>query len=102
MARAIYCGPSKEDLQAAAEFGLGAADFEQVVEVWSCNEDSVFLFTMMATQWNYAGMGQRTGLRYEAAEAVIGRCYLRDLPSERKDELFADLRVMEMEALNNG
>ena len=71
---------------------------EGVVEVFAVNWPSVLYFLSCETQWRTAATFSRllwTGIDYTAALAMIaGR------KRKQREKLFADLRVMEREALN--
>lgn len=81
-----------------AEFGLVEDDLEQgeSLRVWPENIAVTRVFLAMQTQWR-TGMSGPTGLDYGALPEVWRR--LKVLPAER-DETFADLRVIEIAALN--
>lgn len=64
-------------------------------EVWPDCWPAVRVFIAMDTQWR-SGMGGPTGLDYAALPEVWRR--LKVPPSER-DDLFADLQVLERAAL---
>lgn len=55
------------------------------------------LFLTVQTQWRSGGMGA-TGLDYPAVFATVDRLH-RDKTAERRDELFADVQVLESAAL---
>lgn len=70
---------------------------ESDTEVWPENWAAFSIFACLSTQWLTAGMaGVRTGLRYEAVYPLIDRAASSD---EDWRELFADIRVLEREAL---
>lgn len=56
------------------------------------------LFIVLRSQWRVGGMGGATGLDYTSVFCVIDRLH-RDSTTERKDELFADIQIMESAAL---
>ena len=77
--------------------GYTPEDFEgDEVEVWPENWPAFSLFCDLQTQWNVGGMGGRTGLRYEALYPLLDRIATGD----EWDALFADIRIMEIAALN--
>lgn len=66
--------------------------------VWPDMADSWRLFMAMATQWKTAGMaGLRTGLEYTALPGVAASL---GIPFPLEPQTFADLRLLEAEALN--
>jgi hypothetical protein len=65
------------------------------VDVWPENFSAVALFTRLGTQWRI-GMAGPTGLDYCAALAMIDRL---GLDSDAADDLFEDVRHLEMAAL---
>lgn len=74
---------------------------EQIIELWSDTVGSFAVFDTMLTQWNYAGIDGRgnlirSGMRYESLGEVWQRLAV---PESDRDDVFADLRVMEAEAL---
>ena len=66
-----------------------------VVPVWPENEAALRLFSALQTQWR-VGMGGPTGLDYAVLPAVMD---LQDVAHAARSALFADLRIMESEAL---
>lgn len=79
--------------------GYEPEDFEvDEFEVWPENWPSFALFCAVQTQWRVGGMGGATGLDYPAVFATLDRLH-RDKTPERRDELFADIQVMEAAAL---
>ncbi|MGE8365985.1 DUF1799 domain-containing protein [Cupriavidus sp.] len=63
------------------------------------NEESLFLFFDVATQWNYVGTMAgvvRTGLNYPGVDSVMSKKRYR---RKRLAALFADLQMMEKAAL---
>lgn len=70
---------------------------EPDTEVWPENWPAYSIFACVTSQWTVAGMtGQRVGLRYEAVYPLLDRTAQSD---EDWRELFADIRVLEREAL---
>ena len=67
------------------------------MECWPENIDSLNLFIALQTQWRI-GMSGATGLDYPAVFATIDRLH-RDKTDARRDELFADVQIMEAAAL---
>lgn len=77
--------------------GFAPEDYwEDPVEVWPENWETLMLFVSLQTQWSVAigmGGGGRIGLRYEAVYPLLDR-----LAGDDKTEwgrLFADLQAME-------
>lgn len=64
--------------------------------VWPDNRQAALVFIAMQTQW-LSGMGGYTGLNYASLPEIWRR--LKVPPAER-DTVFADLKVMEITALN--
>lgn len=77
-------------------FGLEVGDVDDSIELWATNAKSFSVFEAMGTQWRM-GMAGATGLDYQALPVVLEMAGLK----KRKDRtaIFADLRVMEREAL---
>lgn len=67
------------------------------MECWPENIDSLNLFIALQTQWRI-GMSGATGLDYPAVFATLDRLH-RDKTDARRDELFADMQIMEAAAL---
>lgn len=65
------------------------------VQVWPDNLPAVTVFLAMSTQWRMGAVGP-TGLDYGALREVWQRT--RTPPSQR-DEVFAQLQIIEREAL---
>lgn len=63
-------------------------------EVWEENLETIELFLMMSSQWNFTAMGSISGLNYTALESVI-RLSGKNCDPER----FAELQMMERAAL---
>lgn len=64
-------------------------------ELWPDNVVPVNVFTAMTTQWN-VGPGGVVGLNY----ASLGEVWRRlKVPPDKRDAVFDDLRVMEVEAI---
>ena len=67
------------------------------VDVWPDNLPALNVFIAMSTQWRRAGSaGQAVGLDYTALPEVWRRT---KTPSDQRDLVFDDLRVMEDAAL---
>lgn len=64
--------------------------------LWSEHEEPLRVFQVLDTQWTYAMGGGRIGLSYSSIESVLR---LMGIPAECWAERFAELRVMEDEAL---
>lgn len=89
-------GPSATELAAMKAWGVTPDDYAgEVVEVWPENWRAYLLFLDLQTQWN-VGMGGPVGLNYLVLFAKLDRMKLAD---DEADELEADIRVMEHEAL---
>ena len=67
------------------------------MECWPENIDSLNLFVAVQTQWR-VGTSGATGLDYPAVFATLDRLH-RDKTDARRDELFADVQIMEAAAL---
>ncbi|WKN20807.1 DUF1799 domain-containing protein [Azotobacter vinelandii] len=77
-------------------FGLSLDDIaEDEFEVWPCCWDAVRLFEAMSTQWR-VGMGGAIGLDYGVVRDVARMIGLKP---KALSGAFADLRIMEAEAL---
>lgn len=68
------------------------------IDVYPENADALRYFGLMATQWRSAGMGGREGLIYAELWALMTEHGITR--KARRQALFADIRVMEAEALN--
>ena len=76
--------------------GLTLDDFEdEDVEVWPENQRAYYLFAALQTQWRAGAMGL-IGLDHNVLFHRMGRM---GLGAEEYDELDADIRVMELAAL---
>lgn len=64
--------------------------------LWACNVPAWSLFQAVRTQWR-VGVNGREGLDYGAVEIAMSRT---GAPERDRDELFADLQVMEAAALD--
>lgn len=86
----------------AAAMGLLLQDDDMELEepqtlwLWPEHEEPLLVFQALQTQWSYAMGGGRIGLSYASIEAVLR---LMGIPPERWPQRFAELRVMEEEAL---
>ena len=88
--------------EALAAFGLQldgdtAPESEEKCYLWPCNVRTFCIWQRVQTQWRVGGMGDRTGLDYEA---VI--CYLQQverLKPKAHGEVFRGLQAMEFAAL---
>lgn len=88
--------PSKEEIAKMRNLGFEPEDYAgEDVEVWPENEQAYFLFSDLQTQWR-VGMAGPTGLDYNILFRKMDRMRLE--PDEY-DELEADIRVVEFEAL---
>lgn len=107
MGRSDTRQPVAMDAELAADFAaLGAGDAvshmggqdEEVIEVWAVNADSLDAWLACTTQWRIIApaMGALIwqGLDYPGVDVV-----LRRLGPADPDAVFADLRIMETEAL---
>jgi len=74
---------------------MAAGGGKNEVEVWPENWEAFHLFTRMQTQWT-VGFGGRTGLRYEALYPLLDRM---GLPQDEWEDLFDDVRTLEIAAL---
>lgn len=91
----MYESPPSEAEMATA--GLTAKDFaSEVVEVWPENEPAYFLFNALGTQWRI-GMAGPTGLDHNV---LLRRLDRMSLEPDEYDQLDADVRLMESEALS--
>lgn len=81
--------------------GCAPEDYwEDPVEVWPENWDSLVFFVSLQTQWSYAiGLagGGRIGLRYEAVYPLLDRIAGKN--KAKWDRLFDELRHMERAVL---
>lgn len=68
---------------------------DEEYEVWPDNWPAFLLFEAMSTQWR-VGMGGAVGLDYNALKPVASMIGLK---RAELSEAFADLRMMEAEAL---
>jgi hypothetical protein len=85
--------PSESELEAA---GLTLADLEgEAAEVWPEHERAWRLFNALQTQWR-VGMAGPTGLDYNVLFHKMDRM---GLDPDEYEEVEADIRVMEQEAL---
>jgi hypothetical protein len=61
--------------------------------------NAVQAFSSVSTQWRFSGMGGPSGLDYPAVFATVDRM-LRDLTVDDRDQVFADIQIMERAALD--
>ncbi len=68
-------------------------------EVWPENWDTIQVFEVCETQWNWAvGMtAVRTGLDYTALRSAMG---MMGIPRKQRREVFHGVRLMELETLS--
>lgn len=86
-------------MTAMAALGFDPEDFTEddfTIEVWECNADAFYVFESMTTQWRI-GMAGATGLDYAAVPVVMDMVGVK---KKRQPKVFADLRLMEIEALS--
>jgi len=77
--------------------GLTAEDFaSEAVEIWPENEAAYFLFEALRRQWRI-GMAGPTGLDHNV---LLRRLDRMNLEPDEYDQLDADVRLMEEEALS--
>lgn len=76
-------------------FGLLPEDFDEFVEVWPVLWAALLVFEAMATQWR-SGASGATGLDYSALPSVMD---MLGIGSDKRGEVFQDVRLMEQEAL---
>jgi hypothetical protein len=109
-----WAGYREDDFEAGADVADALAAFgapDDVLDVvrarptgedffyYPDNEESLFLFFDVDTQWNYVGTMAgvvRTGLNYPGVESVMRYHGIR---GKRRAALFADLQMMEKAAL---
>ena len=95
IARALYTPPPDESELYAA--GLRPEDFAgDAVDVWPENERAVAVFCQLYTQWRM-GFNGPTGLDYNVLYLKLARL---QLPPDDLDQIEADIRVLESEALH--
>lgn len=79
-----------------AAAGVTAADYvSETVEIWPENEPVYFLFQALSRQWRI-GMAGPTGLDHNV---LLHRLDRMNLEPDEYDQLDADIRLMEEEAL---
>lgn len=77
-------------------WGFAPEDFEEPpVQVWPENLPAVRVFLAMRTQW-LSTAGGLIGLNYAALPELWRRL---KVPPDKRDEVFADLQVIEFAAL---
>jgi hypothetical protein len=96
VARWLVGGAAAGDAAAMMQFGLEAADAEEL-GIWPENANAATVFEAMSTQWT-AGFSGAIGMRYEALPVVLRLIGIPAAGASRR-QLFADLRVMEAAAL---
>jgi hypothetical protein len=79
----------------------GEAEAEKFCEVFPENWDSVKIFLRLGTQWNYAGMGSRTGLIYKSIEVLMSFYEVKDKVAMFEDILIIEAAILELEAKEN-
>lgn len=85
--------PTKQEAEA---LGLTLEEATSVFYLWPDNLDSINTFVCLITQWR-TGVNGAVGLDYSAIPTVLN---LNSVPAEKWPDLFADLRVLEDEALS--
>lgn len=68
------------------------------MQIWPEHINAVQAFSAVSTQWRFSGMGGPSGLDYPAVFATVDRM-LRDLTVDDRDQVFADIQIMERAAL---
>lgn len=97
LATALY--PKPVDEGALSAFGFTTDDFaSDEVVIWHENYISFQVFESLSTQWNI-GMSGRTGINYQSIPIVL---QMLDVEQEEHKDIFADIRIMEHEVLNQG
>lgn len=98
VARAVYEGDAKIDLDAMAAMGLvPEQELEQeVVECYPDNWTSLQVFISLATQWRVANSGAVTGLHYEVIPGVLD---MLGIKKKQRADTFVAMRHMEESAL---
>ena len=94
--QAFYASiPTQQELDAT---GFTREDYEgDDCEIWPENWPAFQLFGVMETQWNI-GFNGKTGLNYLVLFAAMDRL---ELSKPDYDAMFADIRHMELAALNH-
>jgi len=84
-------------------WGWRIEQIEGITEIWPCNHMAYFVFEAMGTQWRMTAScgacgsySMPYGLEYTALPIVM---QLQGVPKEDEQDVFADIRVMEDEAL---
>lgn len=85
--------PTKQEAEA---LGLTLEEATSVFYVWPDNAEALNAFELLAGQWR-VGMNGAYALDYGAIPTVLK---LNSVPAEKWPDLFADLRVLEDEALS--
>lgn len=84
--------PTEEE---AARFGLTVEEASPVAFYWPDNAAALRMFSQLFTQWR-TGVNGPIGLDYTA---IVSLMDLHAIPEPERLDLFADLRVLEDEAL---
>lgn len=102
--------PSEIDAATAEDFAaLGvtveAVEADEHCEVWDVNWPSVLIFLALETQWRCVARGTTgvllwLGLDYGSVSALLSRRTKAERRRRSDAEVFADLCIMEREALN--
>lgn len=92
-----------EQDRALRQLGLYAVrDPSPKPQLWAEHWPAVQLFDATLTQWTVGPSGRRVGLRNESVAATMDLMdAFADMPAERRREVFADLQVMELIALEH-
>lgn len=85
--------PSASELE---QSGFSVEDYEETVDVWPENWPTFRLFSMLASQWDVAPMGGRTGLKYPVLFELMDR---QGIAGDDWWATFDDVRKMEAAAL---
>lgn len=76
--------------------GIAQLAANEAVDVWPENWPAFTVFTRLQTQWRH-GMNGQTGLDYSALFSFLDRM---DLEKQEREEIFSDVQILEMAALN--
>lgn len=89
--------PSPTTDKPANGFDISNFVASQTVEIWPENFESVDLFSQLSTQWR-VGFNGKTGLDYNVLFRLLDEM---NVSSAAWREFFADIRIMEAEALES-
>lgn len=75
---------------------VNRADDQEIFDVFPENWTAVEMFTRLATQFHWSGMGGATGLNYQSVDFLFKLFKIK-----KRDVVFDQIRIMEIAALKH-